>query len=100
MTDKNGGFYSAEDAESALDANDPNVKEEGACYVWTKKEIDEILGENAEIFSYYYGVNDYGNAPQGSDPHSVFVEKNILYKKHTISETSNEFEKSTDQVKL
>ncbi|MEO8512128.1 MAG: thioredoxin domain-containing protein [Ignavibacteria bacterium] len=98
MRDKNGGFYSAEDAESALTAADPHEKEEGACYVWTKKEIDELLGEDAEIFNYYYGVNAHGNAPQGSDPHSVFVEKNILYKKHTISETSNKFERSTDQI--
>ena len=98
MTDKNGGFYSAEDAESAITAADPHEKEEGACYVWTKKEIFELLGDDTDIFSYYYGVNDYGNAPQGSDPHSVFVEKNILYKKHTISETSNEFEKSTDEI--
>jgi uncharacterized protein YyaL (SSP411 family) len=98
MTDKNGGFYSAEDAESALNADDPHVKEEGACYVWTKKEIDELLGDEAEIFNYYFGVNDYGNAPQGSDPHSVFVEKNILYKKHTLSETSNKFERSTDEI--
>ncbi len=98
MRDKNGGFYSAEDAESALSAADLHEKEEGACYVWTKKEIFELLGDDTDIFCYYYGVNDHGNAPQGSDPHSVFVEKNILYKKHTISETSNEFEKSTDEI--
>jgi uncharacterized protein len=98
LTSPEGGFFSAEDAESALSADDPNEKEEGAFYVWEKKEIDELLGEDAEIFSYYYGADAYGNAPQGSDPHSVFVEKNILYVAHSISETSNKFEKSTNEI--
>ncbi len=93
-----GGFYSAEDAESALSDDNPKEKEEGACYVWSKKEIDDLLGEDAEVFNYHYGVNEYGNAPRGSDPHSVFVEKNILYRAHSVSETSNKFERSTDDV--
>jgi uncharacterized protein len=98
LTSPLGGFYSAEDAESALSADDPHEKEEGAFYVWEKKEIDELLGENAEIFNYYYGVDAYGNAPQGSDPHSVFAEKNILYTAHSVSEASNKFEKSTNEI--
>jgi uncharacterized protein len=98
MTSPEGGFYSAEDAESALSSEDPHEKEEGAYYVWEKKEIDELLGDDAEIFNYYFGVSEYGNAPQGSDPHSVFAEKNILYIAHSISETSNKFERSTDEV--
>lgn len=98
MTDAEGGFFSAEDAESIIDPAEPNEKEEGSFYVWSKNEIDKLLAEDAEIFNYFFGVNDYGNAPQGSDPHSVFVEKNILYKKHTLSETSNKFERSTDEI--
>lgn len=98
LTSPLGGFYSAEDAESALNADDPHEKEEGAFYVWEKKEIDELLGDNAGIFNYYYGVDAYGNAPQGSDPHSVFTEKNILYIAHSVSEASNKFEKSTNEI--
>lgn len=98
MTDANGGFYSAEDAESVIDPAEPHEKEEGAFYVWSKSEIDALLGDDAEIFNYFFGVNDYGNVPQGSDPHSVFVQKNILYKAHSISETSNKFERSTDEI--
>lgn len=98
MRSPEGGFFSAEDAESALSHNDPHNKEEGAFYVWSKKEIDELLGVNAGIFNYYFGVDEYGNAPQGSDPHSVFAEKNILFKARTLSETSNEFERSTDEI--
>jgi len=98
MTHPEGGFFSAEDAESVIDPAEPHKKEEGAFYVWSKSEIDTLLGEDAEIFNYFYGVNAHGNAPQGSDPHSVFVEKNILYKAHSLSETSNKFERSTDQI--
>ncbi|NOS86534.1 MAG: thioredoxin domain-containing protein [Ignavibacteria bacterium] len=98
MTDANGGFYSAEDAESVIDPAEPHEKEEGAFYVWSKSEIDTLLGDDAEIFNYFYGVNAHGNAPQGSDPHSVFAQKNILYKAHSISETSNKFERSTDEI--
>jgi len=98
MTDANGGFYSAEDAESVIDPAEPHEKEEGAFYVWSKSEIDTLLGDDTEIFNYFYGVNAHGNAPQGSDPHSVFAQKNILYKAHSISETSNKFERSTDEI--
>ncbi len=98
MTAPEGGFYSAEDAESAIKAAEPHEKEEGAFYVWSKNEIDELLGDDAEIFNFYFGADEYGNAPQGSDPHSVFAEKNILYKAHSLSETSNKFERSTDEI--
>jgi uncharacterized protein YyaL (SSP411 family) len=108
LTSPEGGFYSAEDAESlpaprlrqagSLDANEPDVKEEGAVYVWEYKEIEKILGEDAEIFCYYFGITADGNAPDGSDPHSVFVDKNILYLAHSISETANKFDKPTNAV--
>ncbi|MBT4139641.1 MAG: thioredoxin domain-containing protein [Candidatus Latescibacteria bacterium] len=42
MTDANGGFYSALDAET--DA------EEGAHYIWTESEIQDILGTESGLF--------------------------------------------------
>ncbi len=111
LTDKGGGFYSAEDAESVIPAHgggqgerksmgkvDEHQKEEGAFYVWEKKEIDEILGNDSEILCYYLGVHEHGNAPAGSDPHSVFTDKNILYIARSVSETSNKFGLSTDET--
>ena len=57
MTDAGGGFYSAEDADSVIDPAHPNEKGEGAFYIWTRAEIDEVLGSPAaEWFSYVYGV--------------------------------------------
>lgn len=69
MTDAQGGFYSAEDADS--DGS------EGAYYVWTKAEIDAALGEPlAERFCRRYGVTEGGNVRE--DPHHEFALKNIL----------------------
>jgi uncharacterized protein YyaL (SSP411 family) len=53
MTDKSGGFYSSLDADSE--------GEEGKYYVWTKSEIDAILGKKADIFCKYFNVSEYGN---------------------------------------
>src|SRR5687767_1947452 len=48
MTAPDGGFYSAEDAESAFNAGNSAEKAEGAFYLWTNEEIDRTLGkENA-----------------------------------------------------
>ena len=57
MLDVSGGFYTAIDADSL---NDKNVLEEGAYYVWTKKELETILKNDFELFSDYYNVNAYG----------------------------------------
>ncbi|HOO57043.1 MAG TPA: thioredoxin domain-containing protein [bacterium] len=60
LTDENGAFYSAEDADSE--------GEEGRFYVWTKEEISGALGSDAALFNEYFGVTDEGN----------FEGKNIL----------------------
>ncbi|MCP2506324.1 MAG: thioredoxin domain-containing protein [Nitrosopumilus sp.] len=53
MTSSEGGFYSAYDADSE--------GVEGKFYVWTKKEIKEILGNDADVFCLYFDVTDGGN---------------------------------------
>ena len=53
MTSPEGGFYSAYDADSE--------GVEGKFYVWTKKEIKEILGSDADLFCLYFDVTDGGN---------------------------------------
>jgi hypothetical protein len=93
LTGAGGGFYSAEDADSLTTAGGKE-KAEGAFYVWTKEEIDNALGEYAELFDYQYGVETSGNAPEGSDPQGEFRGKNILYERQTFAETAKHFEKS------
>lgn len=54
MRDPDGGFYSAQDADSD--------GKEGEYYVWTKQEICEILGETTgNAFCRYYGITAEGN---------------------------------------
>jgi len=54
MTSPEGGFYSAEDADSE--------GIEGKFYVWTPEEILEVLGEvEGEWFCKYYNVTPQGN---------------------------------------
>jgi uncharacterized protein YyaL (SSP411 family) len=103
MTSKEGGFFSAEDADSPVVAGigDPGHGKtaEGAFYIWTKKEIDAALGDAAEIFDFHYGVQAHGNAPEGSDPHDEFRGKNILIERHTIAETAKHFKKTEDEIR-
>ncbi len=77
MTSPEGGFYSAEDAESATDPENPNEKEEGAFYVWDYTEIESLLTpDEFKIAELHYGIKKEGNVE--SDPHGVFTGKNIL----------------------
>ena len=117
MTSKDGGFFSAEDADSpdsvaavydrrsessqsaeAGARRAPLQKSEGAFYVWTEKQIDDALGEDSAIFKYHFGVQPHGNAPEGSDPQDEFRGKNILIQRHTIAETAQHVKKSEGEV--
>lgn len=54
MTDPEGGFYSAEDADSE--------GVEGKFYVWTPSEISAVLGEKkGHLFCRVYNITDNGN---------------------------------------
>ncbi|MBI3549806.1 MAG: thioredoxin domain-containing protein [Elusimicrobia bacterium] len=82
---KDGGFYSAEDADSLPPELAGKVEDhghihrtEGAFYLWTKAEVVEALGADVgERFCRRYGVEPDGNAQ--SDPHGEFSGKNILF---------------------
>ncbi len=69
MTSAEGLFFSAMDADSE--------NEEGKYYVWTKAELQNLLGDDELLFSLYYSVDTYGNWEHG---------KNILYKTHSDDE--------------
>ena len=103
MTSQDGGFFSAEDADSPVpekvsDAHGA-LQKEGAFYIWGEKEIDEAFAADADIFKYHYGVQPHGNAPEGSDPHDEFRGKNILIQRHTIGETAKRFNKSEAEIR-
>jgi uncharacterized protein YyaL (SSP411 family) len=57
MTAEEGGFYSAEDADSVLRRRTPDVKGEGAFYIWSMPEIRALAqAPAADWFCYRYGV--------------------------------------------
>jgi len=53
MTSSEGGFYSATDADSE--------GEEGKFFVWSKAELEDLLGDDARIAVEYWGVSSKGN---------------------------------------
>lgn len=61
MTHPEGGFYSAEDADSE--------GREGKFYTWSVEEVSQLLGTDASLFCEYYGI-----LPQGN-----FAGKNVLH---------------------
>ncbi len=59
MTSSEGGFYSAEDADSE--------GEEGIFYVWRPEEVTRELGpHDGKIFNEFYGVDEAGNFESGA----------------------------------
>jgi uncharacterized protein YyaL (SSP411 family) len=97
MTDAGGGFYSAEDADSAISPEHPDLKGEGAFYIWSLDEIQALLSQPAaEWFCYRYGVREGSNVD--SDPHGEFTGKNILYQAHTVEETARHFSRPPGEV--
>lgn len=67
MTNAEGGFYSAQDADSE--------GVEGKFYVWDKSEVDAVLGAESPLFCAFYGLTESGN----------WEEKNILWQPHSLA---------------
>ena len=80
MTSSEGVFYSAQDADTN--------GEEGQTFVWKKSEIEEILGDDSDLFCIYYDVTDGGN----------FEGKTILANNIKASALAFKFGKSEDDV--
>ncbi len=86
MQSPEGGFYSAEDADSVNPYN-PAEHSEGAYFLWTEEEIDSLLTtKEASLFKVYYGVKKDGNALH--DPQKEFTGRNILYQYKDLSEVA------------
>lgn len=83
LTGPNGEFYSSLDADSKTPQGE---LEEGAYYVWTKEELQNILKQEYELFAEVYNVNSYGHWEDG---HYVLIRKNSyedISEKYTIAE--------------
>jgi hypothetical protein len=98
MTGPEGEFYSAEDADSLVQAGKPD-QAEGAFYVWKKDDIDKVLGpDRAKVFDYVYGIEADGNAA-ARDTSGELAGKNILIQQHSPEAASKEFNSSQEEVR-
>ncbi len=88
MTDESGGFYSSLDADSE--------GEEGKYYVWSKQEIENLLGEKSELFCDYYSVTSLGNW-EGNNILFITLKKNELLKKYQLNKVT--FNKIIQELK-
>jgi len=71
MTDRGGGFYSSQDADSE--------GEEGKFFVWSREEVLDVLGEkDGSVFCDYFDVTKGGN----------FEGQNILHITSSIEDTA------------
>ena len=70
MRHKDGGFYSAEDADSE--------GKEGKFYCWTEAELKALLTETEfALAKRYYGLTEHGNFEDHSDPEPL-KNQNVL----------------------
>ena len=80
LTHPEGGFFSAEDADSIppehAHERSPH-KSEGAFYIWSDDEIGRVLGDDADVVRLRYGILPDGNAP--FDLQNEFTHRNLLY---------------------
>ncbi len=110
-----GGFYSAEDADSYASADpadsyptDPaasgsgdhhSQKKEGAFYVWRAAELKELLTDDEfAAVEMQYGVPPDGNIRPASDPHGEMTGMNVLSVALPVNEVAKKLERKEAAV--
>jgi uncharacterized protein YyaL (SSP411 family) len=89
MTAPEGGFYSAEDADSE--------GEEGLFYLWTQEEFRENLGpEAAQLFSSVFNIEEEGNF--ADEATNNLTGRNLLYLKAPLEEHAERVNFESDDL--
>ncbi len=100
MTSPEGGFYSAEDADSE--------REEGKFYLWTIDEVSKVLDkDSAELFIEVYNIKSAGNfhdeaAKSSSGKNIPHIENNIdiIAQRHNLSQKELQIKLSKIKAEL
>ncbi|UCC11939.1 MAG: thioredoxin domain-containing protein [candidate division WOR-3 bacterium] len=87
LASKEGGFYTAEDADSN--------GEEGSYYLWTSDEITRTLGNDPLVLE-AFDVQKNGNYREEAS--GAFTGKNVLYLKHPLASLARQ--QSRDETEL
>ncbi len=89
MTSPDGGFYSAEDADSE--------GEEGLFYLWTPEELREVLGKKeADFVIQLFNVEEGGNFVEEASGQKTG--RNILHLEKPLAEYAEEMGTSPEQL--
>jgi len=89
MTDSQGGFYSAEDADSE--------GEEGKYYLWTEEQIDQLLPEDeAELTKKVFNIEKNGNYEEMTTEEKRLT--NILHLEKPLREIAEELKISLPRL--
>ncbi len=94
-----GGFYSAEDADSVPPGHAGDEAPhavEGAFYAWSGEELRELLTDDFDVFALRFGIEENGNAP--FDPHGEFTGLNLLYTARSLEDVASKTSRSLDDV--
>jgi len=91
LTDPQGGFY------SALDAETNGV--EGEHYAWTQDEIKTVLGDDYSLFAEFYGLNEPARFEHGFVLHRV-TSLDALAEKEKLTPTALETRLAAMRQKL
>ena len=86
MTSPEGGFYSAEDADSE--------GEEGKFYTWSEQEIVDAL-DDPDVILKGFNVSREGNF---SEPGRIPAGKNVLHQEKPLSERARELDISCEEL--
>ncbi|CAN6652062.1 hypothetical protein TRVA0_025S01684 [Trichomonascus vanleenenianus] len=101
LSSPTGGFFSAVDADSV---NASGHHSEGAYYVWTAKELNDVIKHNtskfgvADMAAMFWGVHDKGNVDAQFDVHHELVLQNVLHEASTVAEVAKAFGKPESEV--
>ncbi|KAK3311588.1 uncharacterized protein B0T15DRAFT_521924 [Chaetomium strumarium] len=101
----NGGFVMSEAADSFYRKGDRHMRE-GAYYLWTRREFDQVVGGGSSsddhassVAAAYWNVQEDGNVPQDQDPFDEFINQNVLSVNADATELSKQFSIPPSEIK-
>lgn len=93
MTDPDGGFYSAEDADSE--------GEEGKFYIWTPWEVRDVLGDElGQLYCETYDITEHGNFEGRSIPNLIGTDLDAFARRRgmTVEELTQRLEEARQKL--